>query len=305
MVKKMAKKKQPYRIAHLSDLHLTKSDNDARSEPNLFGPLKGMNAAFRKIIKSKIIQNSNLVLITGDITDRGDIDSWQVFWDAIKNAGLTKRLLIIPGNHDVCCLGARIPPLKKKAYRESDLQKAITGLKMENQPIKFPWVKTFNKRIAIIGLNSNNLGNFTAITNAMGEISHYQLVSFANKLYQYREVPVKIVVLHHSPNIPESATAKKRYGKDKFYLDRILGCIPQDQRRALRLLCLSHRVRLIVHGHLHIAEDRRVNGIRIIGAPATTEPLGNQGERRQYQLYTYTIRGNDNRIFSKLQGIIA
>jgi hypothetical protein len=48
--------------------------------------------------------------------------------------------------------------------------------------------------------------------------------------------------------------------------------IPAAERRALRLLCIAHRVSLLVHGHLHRAEDRRVNGVRIVGAPASTEP---------------------------------
>ena len=296
--------KQSYRIVHLSDLHLTKSDKDARSEPNLFDPLTGMNTAFRKIIQTKIVKNSDLVLVTGDVTDRGEINSWHVFWDEIKNAGLTKRVLVIPGNHDVCCLGARIPPLKKKAYRVSDLKKAIDGLKIGNQPTKFPWLKILKNKVAVIGLNSNNLGNFGAFDNAMGELSYYQLLSFADILYRCRNVPVKIVALHHSPNIPKSATAKKRYGKDNYLLDRFLGYIPQNQRRALRLLCVSHKVRLIVHGHLHLAEDRYVNNVRIIGAPATTEPVKSRVSTKQYQFYTYTIRGNDNRVYYKLQKIM-
>ena len=49
-------RKQPFRIAHLSDLHLTKTDGARRTELGVFGRLKGMNAAFRKIVASKVIQ---------------------------------------------------------------------------------------------------------------------------------------------------------------------------------------------------------------------------------------------------------
>ena len=48
---------------------------------------------------------------------------------------------------------------------------------------------------------------------------------------------------------------------------------------ALRLLCLVAGVRLIVHGHLHRHEDRRVNALRIVGAPASTEPRASAGGR--------------------------
>jgi len=62
---------QAYRIVHLSDLHLTARDTDRRSEPKLFGPLRGMNVAFRTILRSPQINKADVVLITGDITDRG------------------------------------------------------------------------------------------------------------------------------------------------------------------------------------------------------------------------------------------
>ena len=40
-----------FRIAHLSDLHLTEDDKARRSAPKLFGRLRGMNAAFRQIVR--------------------------------------------------------------------------------------------------------------------------------------------------------------------------------------------------------------------------------------------------------------
>ena len=56
-------------IAHLSDLHLTASDHHSRRNPKIFGTLKGMNEAFRNIIKSRPIRDANLIIVTGDITD--------------------------------------------------------------------------------------------------------------------------------------------------------------------------------------------------------------------------------------------
>ncbi|MCK4998901.1 MAG: metallophosphoesterase, partial [Anaerohalosphaera sp.] len=259
---------KPFKIIHLSDLHLTKTDNTSRSEPKLFGALKGMNAAFRQIVKDTAVQNSDMVIVTGDVTDRGDIESWRIFWDIIKNAGLTKRTHVIPGNHDVCCLGARLPRFSGKGYADKDLKKVISGLSIGRQSIKFPWVKVLDERVAVFGMNSNNLGNYTALDNAIGELSYYQLLSLADKLRKYRDVPVKIIALHHSPNIPEIKTAKKRGQKPLSNFERLTLQIPEGHRHGLRLLCVTHRVRLIIHGHLHMSEDRRVNGIRIIGAPA-------------------------------------
>ena len=294
--------KKSFKITHLSDLHLTRTDGVSRSEPKLFNKLKGMNKAFRKIIVSKPIQNSDLILVTGDVTDKGDIESWKVFWDGINNAGLKDRTHVIPGNHDVCCLGARLPG-KRKAYKEADLQKAIKGLRLGNKPIKFPWVIKPDPRVIIFGLNSNNLGNLNAATNAMGELDYYQLSSLANKLHVYRDVPVKIVALHHSPNIPGAETARKRGQKPYSRLERLGHQIPEGQRQALQLLCITHRVRLIVHGHLHMIEDRRLGGIRIIGAMASTQPTTKRKLNNNYQFYTYLVLGDGGRVRTDLRSI--
>jgi 3',5'-cyclic AMP phosphodiesterase CpdA len=285
---------KPFKIAHLSDLHLTKTDGARRSEPNLFKALKGMNEAFRKIVASKPIQTSDLILVTGDVSDRGDLESWQVFWEAIENAGLTDRTLVVPGNHDVCCLGARLPG-KRKAYRENDLKKAVNGLKLGKQQAKFPWVCHPDPRVVIFGLNSNNLGNLNVATNAMGEVNYYQLSSLASKLHKYRDVPVKIVALHHSPNIPGEETARKRGQKPYSKLERLGHQIPDGERHALHLLCITHRVRLLLHGHLHMAEDRRIGGVRVIGSPATTEP-STSPEKLDYQFYTHIVNGDGSTV---------
>ena len=293
-------KQKSFKIVHLSDLHLTKTDGASRSEPKLFNKLKGMNEAFRKIIATKPIQKSDLILVTGDVTDRGDIQSWKIFWDGINNAGLKDRTHVIPGNHDVCCLGARLPG-KRKAYKDADLKKAIKGLRLGGKPTRFPWVINPDPRVVIFGLNSNNLGNLNAATNAMGELDYYQLSSLASKLHVYRDVPVKIVALHHSPNIPGTETSRKRGQKPYSRLERLGHQIPEGQRQALHLLCISHRVRLLVHGHLHLNEDRRLGGVRVIGTQSTTEPISKAKRKKEYQFFTYTVQKDGRRVHCKIQ----
>jgi hypothetical protein len=69
-----------------------------------------------------------------------------------------------------------------------------------------------------------------------------------------------------------------------------------DIRRTLRWLCVSSKVRLLIHGHLYEAEDRKVNGLRIIGAPAATEPVDLCADQKQYRFYQYTVLGNGGRL---------
>ena len=294
-------KNQHFVIAHLSDLHLTASDDEKR-KARIFGSLSGMNEAFRKIIKSETISQANLIIITGDVTDRGDVESWKVFWKAIAEAGLSEKVLIVPGNHDLCCMRARMP-FKKKEHRKSDLEKANNGLKIGNQKTEFPWARAFDGRVAVFGLNSNNIGNISVLSNAMGRISRYQLQSFAHKLDSHRHIPVKIVALHHSPNIQEKVTGKKRGRKLVRRLILAGRQLPKRQRRALLMLCLSQGVSVIAHGHVHKAQDHIVSGIRIVGAPPTTQPIMQRSGRNFYQFYTYTIEGRAGKVNTRLRTI--
>jgi len=299
-----------FRIVHLSDLHLTRSDGRPRSEPDILRPLKGMNEAFRRILRTAPVQSSHLILITGDVTDRGDDDSWEVFRSGVAAAGVEDRVLLLPGNHDVCCLGARLPGLRR-AYRTEDLQRAVRGLARgmggstiacdPGLPVRgFPVVALPDPRVVIFCLNSNFLGNLNVASNALGKVDYFQLMALASKMHRYREVPVKIVALHHSPNIPRGATARKRGQKPFSPLARFGHQVPEGQRRAIRLLCVTHRVRLLVHGHLHMAEDRRVGGVRIVGAPATTEPVAVHKGGMDYQFFRFAVHGNGERVSTRL-----
>ena len=57
-------------------------------------------------------------------------------------------------------------------HRESDLKKVVKGLCIGRQEIKFPWIKIVDERVSVFGLYSNNLGNFSALVNAMGDKMH-------------------------------------------------------------------------------------------------------------------------------------
>jgi 3',5'-cyclic AMP phosphodiesterase CpdA len=280
--------KDIYRIAHLSDLHLTAADRASRSEPTLSERLKGMNDAFRRLLRSDPLQQADLLIITGDITDKGEAQAWQHFNQALSSAAVAAKTLVVLGNHDVCDLSARLG--WPRQLKRADLQRARQGLALCKQPVQYPWARQVENRVVVFGLDSNNSGNLSVVTNAVGRIGFRQLAALAALLHKHRNVPVKIVALHHSPNIPERKTSIRRGRSPVGLVTRWLHQMPEEDRHALRLLCITHRVRLILHGHLHAAEDRAVNGIRMIGAPAATEPLKKQSDPSAFQFYQYTIR---------------
>ncbi|HVP11916.1 MAG TPA: metallophosphoesterase [Phycisphaerae bacterium] len=290
-----------FRIAHLSDLHMTADDSASRTEPAFAERLKGMNENFRRLLKCEAVQRADLVLITGDVTDSGERQAWQQFSKALTDASIAARTLVVLGNHDICGLRARVG--WPKMLKRTDLERARHGLLSCKQPAKYPWARQFGNQVVVLGLDSNNSGNLTVVTNAVGRIGFRQLAATAALLHKYRHVPIKIVALHHSPNIPERATSMRRGQPPVGLVARWLHELPAEDRHGLRLLCITHRVRLVLHGHLHAAEDRAVNGVRIVGAPATTQPVKANGASNALQFYQYAVRWPGGRVERSLKTV--
>ncbi len=96
--------KKKHTIAHLSDLHLTSNNEEKRKEDNKHN----MNYNLVRILKHSSVQDADVVVITGDITDKGELAAWNYFWSSVKNASLNrKKILVIHGNHVVACLDYR------------------------------------------------------------------------------------------------------------------------------------------------------------------------------------------------------
>jgi len=283
-------------ICHLSDLHLTSREDDCRSEFRLWGKLAGMNAAFRKLVNTTEVQACDCLVITGDITDRGELEAWRIFWQTLQAAGLIDRVLVLPGNHDTCHLGGTVRLGEPSALETADREKARAGLALAGQDCRYPSVIHPKPFATIFGIDSNNAGNTTAIHNGVGRLAFTQLLALAGKLHKFRNVPVKIVALHHSRNVPRPPTARRRGEAPPGTIASLTLAMEEQARRMLRLVCIAQGVRLIIHGHLHAAMDRRVNGLRIVGAPASTEPIDRTVGSRSYRFWRYTVAGKTYRV---------
>jgi hypothetical protein len=137
----------PISIAHLSDLHLTATDDGRRKEDRA----RHMNANLDRLLRHGPIQDADLVLITGDISDRGELAAWSALWSAVRAAGLDlHRLLVIPGSHDAACLGLR--RIRPKA---EDLAIVRAGLENGRQRKRLPYVRTYaNGAVGVFAVDS-------------------------------------------------------------------------------------------------------------------------------------------------------
>jgi 3',5'-cyclic AMP phosphodiesterase CpdA len=267
-----------FSIAHLSDLHLTATDGGRRKEDRA----RGMNANLARILTQPVVQEADLVLITGDVSDRGEVAAWNVLWSSIRQAGLDlAKVLAIHGNHDAACLG-----LRRARPTAEDLAIVRAGLEKGRQRIRLPYVRSFGDgAIAVFAVDSVNAGNFNLIDNAVGRIGFDQLAGLGRLLDQHAGAPCKLIALHHSPNIPASATSKRRGEKATPFWQRAALQLDRVDRVALRLLARVFGVKAILHGHTHDNLDRRVNNVRIIGTRDST--VANSSGHLSYKHYTF------------------
>lgn len=265
-------------IAHLSDLHLTSTADGCRKEDRA----RGMNANLARLLSYDLVRNADLVIITGDVSDRGHLAAWNVLWSSVRESDVDlRKFVVIPGNHDAACLGLR--RIRPKA---EDLAVVRAGLEKGRQRRLFPYVRVFaNGRVGVFAVDSVNAGNFNLIDNAVGRIGFDQLASLGGLLRENSQIPCKLIVLHHSPNIPRSATSRRRGEKAMPFWLRPALQLERTDRVGLRLLARTFEVKAILHGHTHDHLDRRVAGVRIIGTRDATVP-GSSG-MLSFKHYSY------------------
>jgi 3',5'-cyclic AMP phosphodiesterase CpdA len=270
--------KKFHTIAHLSDLHLTSLEDGRRKEDRV----RHMNANLARLLHHEPVQKADLILITGDVSDRGELAAWNVLWSAVRKAGLDlSKILALPGNHDAACLG-----LRRTRPKVEDLAIVRSGLERGRQRRRLPYVRTFaGGDIGVFAVDSVNAGNFNLIDNAVGRIGFHQLAELGGLLRENTSIPCKLVALHHSPNIPSSATSKRRGEKATPFWQRAALQLDRVDRVGLRLLARTFEVKAILHGHTHDNLDRRVSGVRIIGTRDSTVPQASG--LLSYKLYSY------------------
>jgi 3',5'-cyclic AMP phosphodiesterase CpdA len=85
------------RLVHLSDLHVTEGDRVRLVER----VARGGGAALPALLATAEVKKADVVVITGDVTDRGTAAAWQRVRAAIDGAGVAGKVVLVPGNHDL------------------------------------------------------------------------------------------------------------------------------------------------------------------------------------------------------------
>lgn len=223
-----ASQRRPKRILHLSDLHIGQAEATQRRS-YLKRHLKGLMPSIDR------------VAVTGDLFDTPSEDLRASFDEFRRDVeeNTNKRLLVIPGNHDMRIKGNALGALGRRAEYVTDIDWSPIEVDHEMQTVFFSF-------------NSSETGNF-----ARGSVSQRQRLSRAEKhddeIHRRRQVRdyFNIALVHHHPvDYGSQPTAlyerilARFGGDDKF--------IAFDESEEFLKWCAGRQVGLVLHGHKHI-----------------------------------------------------
>ncbi len=201
---------------HLSDLHIHKNK---KNKDNL-NCIKIVDFIINKYTgeeqENKVYDNNEiydkikpLILITGDITDDGDEEQYEIAVSILEN--LTKKgfkILAVPGNHDYGTIGNIYTEKSQSLFQEYILSNLMNNSEAQNSENSmediFPIVNTIknenSKPIVFIGIDSV-VGNEDELLHfARGEVGKPQRIKLNKEIKNAIALDAKIVVyFHHHP----------------------------------------------------------------------------------------------------------
>jgi len=214
------------RLIQISDPHIVVSSALVSNRLNTVELLERTVERITKVLSK--VGPASALLVSGDITDKGDGASYALFREIIEPLGLP--ILAIPGNHD-----------RREPMRDAF---ADTGCMPETGPLN--WVWDFPD-LRVIGLDSLVEGQGGgSLDNATLDFLETALGNAPRGLI--------LVALHHPP-----------FNSGVRFMDAIALDDPQPLGEIIRR---SERDVRVVCGHIHHVQITSVGGAPTISAPA-------------------------------------
>jgi len=193
------------KIAHLSDLHFGKSISHQK-----------LDALTHDLIEQK----PDLIVVTGDITDRGNVKQFRQAKDFLDSTSSPR--LIVPGNREVPLFAPwelTIPSMSMRRYRFFFGQSDRVFYKSEKY------------KTVLLGLNS--VSRFPSWPGSIARDSRYWFREQVQNHLNY----LKVLFLHH-PILPVLRASS-------FWAHQL------SDASAILTICAQFRVQLILQGHKH------------------------------------------------------
>ncbi|MDP5040594.1 MAG: metallophosphoesterase [Paraglaciecola sp.] len=160
------------RIAQISDCHLF-----ADASKTSYGQIAPYQS-LAKVLDDIALQSIDLLLVTGDLSGDGSLESYRHFEQLIKQSGIQSQWLILPGNHDDL----------------SVLQQQFSSVNLwSHYSIAAP-LTIQNWQLHLLNTKTSGTGGFLAESD---------LVALAQSLKQSRDYS-QLIAAHHHPLVCHS-----------------------------------------------------------------------------------------------------
>jgi 3',5'-cyclic AMP phosphodiesterase CpdA len=273
----MAAAQRPYRLAHISDLHIGPlppvTPRDLLSK-RLLGYLSWRSrkqsihrievlAALERDLRARAPDH---VVITGDLVNLGLPAEFVQAGAWLRGLGTPQWISVVPGNHDAYVRIGRDRSLAHWAdYMTSDVAPSTGHEEVDG----FPYLRRRGP-LAIVGLSTAVATPPGFATGALGEGQLEALDRLLADLAS--EECCRVLLLHHPP-IAGACTWRKRL-IDAPAFRRIVACRGAD---------------LILHGHEHAPVNGMIEGreskIPVLGVPSASSLDARPERCARYQIY--------------------
>ncbi len=278
-----------YKIAHISDLHVSYTDLNENGKK-----LVEVLTDIRK-------RNCDHVVVTGDIADNPQSQDLSYVREIFSHFDLleSSRMSVIPGNHDI--FGGAVsgimffsfPLMCKEVDYEKNLNLFVNTFKEtfeENN--SFPYLKVMNN-VALIGLNS--IERWSEENNTEGSNGRVEKEEFAklkNILSDEKLLgKYKVILIHHHFKKP---VLSAEYPAHTLWLKIVNWKMKLYNKRKLLRLFKKNNINLILHGHTHINDIYNLKNVTIVNSSACVMPLTDD-QVRKYNIISFPGEDNTDR----------
>ncbi|WP_395665334.1 metallophosphoesterase family protein [Methylocella sp.] len=273
-----------FRLAHLTDPHIGPLPSLRRREllgkraTGYFNWRRGRHLVHDMGVLAHIVadmraQSPDHVAMTGDITNLGLPAEFQAARRWLEGLGAPEDVSFVPGNHDAYVRGS-LPDLARA------FAPWTTGGTDPDRERRYPYLRVRGK-VAVVGLSS---AVPTPMFIASGRLGRRQIAEAEAILARCgREHLVRVVLLHHPPQIDPASLARGLIDARDF----------SDMLR-------RQGAELILHGHNHKASVRYLEGPRgripVVGAPSASSARTAARQCAAYHVFEIEGTGRDYEI---------
>lgn len=266
-----------YRIAHITDIHIKNA--------------KHIHFEFFKKILNSIKKNKvNHILLTGDIVDYGTNEEFRMVKNTLELYGYydKRKLTVVPGNHDI--YGG--PSDKMPSYtfiqycRKLNFNNAVEKFSKHFSELNgkdLPYLKTIDN-IALIGINSLYEWDLHENPNGTNGFIKNSVIKKLITILENKKLKDKIIIvlIHHHFNEP---MFRKNFIEQRMWLETEETKMKLYNKKELMKIFTKYKVNFVLHGHTHISESYKINGVTYVNSSGCVNPFTKE-KKREYHIIT-------------------